>query len=38
MIVDIEWGGFGDNDVIDFIKSDWDREVDNKSLLVHSYT
>ncbi|KAK8731482.1 hypothetical protein OTU49_007625 [Cherax quadricarinatus] len=38
MIVDIEWGAFGDNGVLDFIKTDWDRAVDDQSLLVHSYT
>lgn len=38
MIVDIEWGAFGDNGVLDFIKTEWDRAVDDQSLLVHSYT
>lgn len=38
VIIDIEWGAFGDNGVIDFLKTDFDREVDNKSLLVNSFT
>lgn len=38
MIIDIEWGAFGDNGVLDFIKTQWDRAVDDQSLLVHSYT
>ncbi|XP_042890745.1 hexokinase-1-like [Penaeus japonicus] len=38
MIVDIEWGAFGDNGVLDFIKTSWDRDVDSKSLLVNSFT
>lgn len=38
MIVDIEWGAFGDNGVLDFMKTQWDRAVDDQSLLVHSYT
>ncbi|XP_045616987.2 hexokinase-1 isoform X1 [Procambarus clarkii] len=38
MVVDIEWGAFGDNGVLDFIKTEWDRAVDEQSLLVHSYT
>lgn len=38
MIVDIEWGAFGDNGVLDFIKTSWDRAVDSKSLLVKSFT
>lgn len=38
MLVDIEWGAFGDNGVLDFIKTQWDRAVDEQSLLVHSYT
>ncbi|XP_068240414.1 hexokinase-2-like [Palaemon carinicauda] len=38
MIVDIEWGAFGDNGVLDFIRTQWDRAVDDQSLLVHSYT
>ncbi|XP_066948629.1 hexokinase-2-like [Macrobrachium rosenbergii] len=38
MIVDIEWGAFGDNGVLDFIKTKWDIAVDDQSLLVRSYT
>ena len=37
-MIDIEFGAFGDNGVLDFIKSDFDRQVDAKSLLVGSYT
>lgn len=36
--VDVEWGAFGDNGCIDFIKTDIDREVDANSLLVRSFT
>lgn len=38
VIIDIEWGAFGDNGVLDFIKTDFDRAVDCNSLLVHSFT
>ena len=38
MIIDIEWGAFGDNGVLDFIKTEFDRAVDNTSLLVNSFT
>jgi len=38
VIIDIEWGAFGDNGVLDFIKTAYDREVDNNSLLVKSFT
>ena len=38
MIVDIEWGAFGDNGVISFLKTPWDSIVDEKSLLVGSFT
>ncbi|XP_066948630.1 hexokinase-2-like [Macrobrachium rosenbergii] len=38
VIVDIEWGSFGDNGVLDFIRTEWDRAVDAQSLLAHSYT
>ncbi|XP_012276574.1 glucokinase isoform X2 [Orussus abietinus] len=38
VIIDIEWGAFGDNGVLDFIKTDFDRENDANSLLVSSYT
>jgi len=38
VIVDPEWGAFGDNGTIDFIKTDWDRELDGESLLPSSFT
>lgn len=38
IIIDIEWGAFGDNGVLDFIKTDYDRQVDNNSLLARSFT
>ncbi|KAH0568143.1 hexokinase-2-like [Cotesia glomerata] len=38
VIIDIEWGAFGDNGVLDFIKTDFDRENDANSLLVNSFT
>ncbi|XP_047112829.1 hexokinase-1-like [Schistocerca piceifrons] len=38
VIIDIEWGAFGDNGVLDFIKTDYDREVDKNSLLATSFT
>ncbi|XP_063630043.1 hexokinase-1-like isoform X1 [Cydia splendana] len=36
--VDIEWGAFGDNGCLDFMRTDLDREVDARSLLVGSFT
>ncbi|XP_017767666.1 PREDICTED: hexokinase-1-like [Eufriesea mexicana] len=38
VIIDIEWGAFGDNGVLDFIKTDYDRENDANSLMVNSFT
>ncbi|GIY23592.1 hexokinase type 2 [Caerostris extrusa] len=38
VIIDIEWGAFGDNGVLDFMKTDIDKEVDQASLLVNSFT
>ncbi|CAL7934333.1 unnamed protein product [Xylocopa violacea] len=38
VIIDIEWGAFGDNGVLDFIKTDYDRENDANSLIVNSFT
>lgn len=38
VVIDIEWGAFGDNGVLDFIKTDFDRENDANSLLVNSFT
>lgn len=36
--VDVEWGAFGDNGCLDFIRTDIDREVDQHSLLAASFT
>lgn len=38
VIVDVEWGAFGDNGVLDFIKTPYDRQVDEGSLLKNSFT
>lgn len=38
VIIDIEWGAFGDNGVLDFIKTEFDRENDTNSLIVSSFT
>ncbi|XP_076317371.1 hexokinase-4-like isoform X2 [Tachypleus tridentatus] len=38
VVVDIEWGAFGDNGVLDFMKTEFDKIVDNNSLLVNSFT
>lgn len=38
IIIDIEWGAFGDNGVLDFIKTPYDRQVDNNSVQVNSFT
>lgn len=38
VIIDTEWGAFGDNGTLDFVKTDFDREVDNGSLLKRSFT
>ncbi|GFG37586.1 hypothetical protein Cfor_12673, partial [Coptotermes formosanus] len=38
VIIDIEWGAFGDNGVLDFIKTDYDRKVDDNSLISNSFT
>ncbi len=38
VIVDPEFGAFGDNGCLDFIKTDVDREVDRTSLLPGSFT
>jgi hexokinase len=32
MIINTEWGAFGDDGVIDFIRNDYDRQVDQSSL------
>ncbi|RVE52894.1 hypothetical protein evm_002371 [Chilo suppressalis] len=36
--VDVEWGAFGDNGCLDFIRTDVDRDVDAHSLLATSFT
>lgn len=38
VVIDIEWGAFGDKGSIDFIRTKYDREVDNVSLLKQSFT
>ena len=32
VIVNTEWGAFGDNGVLDFLRTEFDHEVDAKSL------
>lgn len=38
VIIDIEWGAFGDDGALDFVRTEFDREVDAGSLLVGSFT
>lgn len=38
VVIDVEWGAFGDNGVLNFIKTEFDRNVDDNSLLVNSFT
>lgn len=38
VVIDIEWGAFGDNGVLDFIKTPFDVQVDATSLLTNSFT
>uniref|UniRef100_A0A0A1WEY4 Phosphotransferase n=3 Tax=Zeugodacus cucurbitae TaxID=28588 RepID=A0A0A1WEY4_ZEUCU len=38
VVIDVEWGAFGDNGVLDFIRTDYDRAVDEGSLLRNSFT
>ncbi|XP_043201457.1 hexokinase-2-like [Amphibalanus amphitrite] len=38
VVIDVEWGAFGDNGVLDFVRTDVDRAVDDLSLLVNSFT
>ena len=38
VIIDVEWGAFGDNGVLDFIKTEFDRENDANSLIRNSFT
>lgn len=37
-MINVEWGAFGDNGVLDFIRTGFDVEVDSNSLLVKSFT
>lgn len=32
MIINTEWGGFGDNGELDFIRTQWDKRVDENSI------
>lgn len=34
----LEWGAFGDNGVLDFVRTKWDRIVDEKSVVKRTYT
>ncbi|XP_050356905.1 hexokinase-1-like isoform X2 [Nymphalis io] len=36
--VDIEWGAFGDNGCLSFLRTECDKEVDDNSLLATSFT
>lgn len=38
VIIDIEWGAFGDNGSLDFIRTEFDVLLDSRSLLVNSFT
>ena len=38
VIIDAEFGAFGDNGCIDFIKTEFDRTIDDESLLPRSFT
>ena len=38
VLMDPEMGAFGDNGCIDFIKTEWDRKLDQESLLPGSFT
>lgn len=38
VIIDIEWGAFGDNGCLDFMRTEFDVELDERSLLVNSFT
>lgn len=38
VIIDIEWGAFGDDGALDFVRTEFDRELDGRSLLVESFT
>lgn len=32
MIINMEWGAFGDNGCIDFLRTEFDKDVDNGSI------
>lgn len=36
--IDIEWGAFGDKGSLDFIRTDYDGQLDRTSLLPGAYT
>ncbi|XP_045456429.1 hexokinase HKDC1-like [Melitaea cinxia] len=36
--VDVEWGAFGDNGCLAFLRTEFDKEVDDNSLLATSFT
>ncbi|XP_077506296.1 hexokinase-1-like isoform X2 [Amblyomma americanum] len=38
VVVNTEWGAFGDNGVLDFVKTEFDRTVDHQSLFTGSFT
>lgn len=38
VIINIEWGAFGDNGSLDFLKTEFDRSLDSRSLLATSFT
>ncbi|KAJ6641220.1 Hexokinase [Pseudolycoriella hygida] len=38
VIIDMEWGALGDNGSLDFIKTEFDRDLDLRSLLATSFT
>lgn len=38
VVIDVEWGAFGDNGVLDFMKTEFDQELDTNSLLPRSFT
>ena len=38
VVIDIEWGAFGDNGSLDFCKTEFDKEVDKHSNHIGSFT
>ncbi|KAK9506206.1 hypothetical protein O3M35_008181 [Rhynocoris fuscipes] len=38
VLIDIEWGAFGDNGTIDFVKTYFDRQLDSNSLYLNSFS